>query len=318
MSVKSVFQSPLPQQLSGGPSTAWNTFTCLIGSNFLHDKLAPIVNPAVAKDPVKSAELDLLRAKLFAPDGEFKAELVNFKSADGADIEGALFAGTSKKAILFGLGSGGRYEAVADPNDAAHDFVKFFRTQLNEGMNVLVINTRGIEHSTHTPSLEGSALDYYSAWNFLESKGLQVLPWGHSLGFRYVVPAAAWKQYENPDKNIGCVSDRSFDDIATEGKEIMGGGVLGTVAGLFLRYSGWGGAAQDPWNSLKGRGLILVAPEDTTVPYSTASFYKKTKANPSHTEFTVIKLRGKNNPHKRIYNEEEGRAISAVVTKMFE
>ena len=184
-------------------------------------------------------------------------------------------------------------------------------------MNILVINTRGIEHSGNTPSVQGCALDYYTAWNYLESKGLQVLPWGHSLGFRYVVDAAAWKQQENPDKNISIVSDRSFDDISNEGKQSMGGGMIGFTVGMVMQYAGLGGNIQSAWNSLKGKKLILVAPEDKTVPYRTASFHKRIKENPVHTDATVIKLRGAENPHTRIYNEEEAKAIQEAVSLMF-
>ncbi len=292
---------------------AWNAFTTVTGSNKLHDILAPMINSALEKDPNKTAELNQLRQQLV--NSEYKGELVKMKAGDGTLLEGVFFPGTSNRAILFALGAGGRYEAVANPQDAAHDFVQFFREHLGNS-NILVINTRGIENSEGAPSVQGCALDYYTAWNYLESKNLNVVPWGHSLGYRYVVKAASWKQQENGDKKVGIVCDRGIDDIATEAKEMMGGGAAGTGAKWAMQYAGWSGSAQEDWNSLKGRKLVLYAPEDTTVPYA-ASFYKKVDTTPVDPNTTVIKLLGKENPHKRIYTKEEGAQIAKTLDLMF-
>ena len=273
MSACEIFRSQWPQCLqpnfcSQMKGIAWDAITTVSGSTFLHNKLASIVNPAIVADPTKTAELGKLRFQLLKPDGEFQAELVQMTAPDGTPIEGAFFPGSSNQAILFALGSGGRFELIANPQDAAHHFIKFFREKLD--VNVLVINTRGIGDG-NTASIHGSALDYYAAWDFLESKGLNVLPWGHSLGFRYVVQAAAWKQSDHPMAKINIVSDRSFDDIGNEAKQLTGG-VAGSAVGVLAKYAGWGGDVQEPWNSLKGKKLILVAPSDKTVPYHTASF----------------------------------------------
>ena len=311
---QAVFSSSLPKHFPSSPTIgdqAWNVFTTATGSNKLHEFLAPMINPALAKDPNKKEELDQLRQQLVS--SEYKGELVKMKAGDGTLLEGVFFPGTSDRAILFALGSGGRYEAVANPQNAAHDFVKFFRENLGNS-NILVINTRGIENSEGAPSMQGCALDYYTAWNYLESKNLKVVPWGHSLGYRYVVKAASWKQQENLDKKVSIVSDRGIDDIATEANAMQGGGVVGAAAGLAMGYAGWSGSSQEEWNSLKGKKLVLYAPDDKTVPYD-ASLFKKVNASDPNT--TVIKLLGKDNAHKRIYTQEEGDQIATALNRMF-
>jgi hypothetical protein len=316
----SYFQSKLPKSLEPDAysetfQATWNFCTTVSGSTFLHNMLASTINPATAQDPEKKIKLDQFRVELFDSNGKYKAEQVKLLAADGNYVEGAFFPGTSRDVILFALGAGGCYEATANPEDAAHDFVQFFREKIGGGINVLVINTRGICNSGNGPSVQGSALDYYAAWNYLEAKGLTVLPWGHSLGFRYVVEAAAWKQEESPEIKINIVSDRSFDDLATEVQEYLGG-KKGVIAGGIARYAGYGGNIQEQWNSLKGKKLILVAPQDPIVPYQTASFFKGIQGNPVHTDATVIKLRGEEKVHTRIYNAEEEQAILAELNLM--
>jgi len=314
----SSFSSPWPPSLaptylSQAKDTVWGAITTLTGSNFLHNTLASAINPVTKGS---TDELDRLRSQLFNPQGEFAAEPVTLRAADGAFIKGAFFPGSSDRAILFALGAYGRYEAVANPEDAAYHFVNFFRTRLGDGMNVLVINTRGIDNDMHSPSIRGCSLDYHAAWSFLESKGLKVLPWGHSLGGRYVVEAAAWKQQEHPTKKICLVSDRSFDDIGNEAKQAFGGGVKGNAVGALMRYSGWSGNVLGSWQRLQGSKLLIVAPEDKTVPYRTASLYKRLRVHLGE-ETTVVKLRGTDNPHTRIYNNEEERAIKEAVNLLF-
>ena len=90
----------------------------------------------------------------------------------------------------------------------------------------------------------------------------------------------------------------------------------GSIVGGLARYAGWGGDVQEQWNSLQGKKLILVAPEETTIPYKTASLYKRIQANPVHTDAAVIKLRGTNNPHTRIYTDEEAQTLLAEVNFM--
>lgn len=216
---------------------------------------------------------------------------------------------------MFAVGAGGSYEAIANPKDAAHQFVKFFREKLGKEVNLLVINTRGIGDSGGAPSLHGAALDYYTAWNFLESKGIDtVLPWGHSLGFRYIVQAASWKQEETLQK-INIVSDRSFDDIGKEAGQLMGAGIKGKIVDGVMQYAGWGGSAQEYWNKLQGKKIILVCRDDTVVPYS-ASFYKRIQANSvaAKGNTTVIKLKaGEDDSHTRIYTHVEMKAIIELV-----
>lgn len=281
------------------------------GRVFLRGKLAPLINSALDKNSETQKKLHDLRTKLFDPKSQYKAEKVQMYAPDETYIEGALFPADSKKAILFAMGSGGFYESIANPADAAHHFVKFFRTSFGEDINVLVINPRGVGASDGTASIQDSALDYYTAWNFLEARGIKtVIPWGHSLGFRYIVQSAAWKQEETSAK-ISIVSDRSFDDIGREAGELMGAGVKGAVVNGILQYAGWGGKAQDCWNKLNGKKLIIVAPEDNMVPYG-ASFYKTIQQHLPSSDGTssVIKLRGAEDaPHTRIYSSEESTAI---------
>lgn len=323
MSTQLIFQSKWPKSIEPDPYSYTEGLDDICrfaskvsGRNFIHNVLAHAINPATTMVSAENQiQIDQNRVALLDENGAYKAELVKLESADGAKVEGAFFPGTSKEAILFALDAGSCYEDVANSEDAAHAFVQFFREKIGGGINVFVINTRGICHSNYSASLEGSALDYYGAWNYLESRGLTVLPWGHSLGFRYVVQAAAWKQEENPQAKIHIISDRSFDDIANKAKEFMSG-YSGVGVGALYRYAGWGGSAQEEWNSLKGRKLVLVAPEDPSVPYESASFYKRIQANPEHTDATVIKLRGQENAHTRIYSEEEAQAIIGEVNLM--
>jgi hypothetical protein len=316
MSTPAVFKSPWPQAIAPTPLSeikdgAWNLTTSLNGSTLIHDKLASQINPAVGLDPARVEEWGKLRAEL-----SNHAIITPFDTADGVRLEGAFFPGDCTQAILFALGAGGCFEAVANPDDPAHDFVRFFREDVGSAYSVFVINTRGI-HSNTLPSIQGCALDYYAAWSFLESKGLSVLPWGHSLGFRYVVQAAAWKQMENPQEKINIVSDRSFDSIANEAKCALGKGVKGNAAGLLMQYAGWGGGIQKEWNSLKGKKLILVAPQETTVPYE-ASLYKRIQANVGCSNAAVIKLRGIDRPHVRSFSKEETEAILTEVLPMLD
>lgn len=322
MAIPQIYRSQWPQHLRPTAYTPmtnflWNALLVVSGSAFTNETLTGMINSATIKDRQKLDALVPLRSKLSDPDGQYRAEIVQMQAPDEVVIEGAFFSNSSKNAILFALGAGGCYESIANPEDAAHDFVKFFQQGLDANLNILVINTRGIGRSTGTASIQGAALDYYTAWNYLESKGLHVLPWGHSLGFRYIVVTAAWKQKEYPDEKISIVSDRSFDDIANLAKESKGGGFMGTAAGLLTQHAGWGGNIEECWNSLKGKKLIMVAPNDPIIPYAKASFFQRTLAKPTDNHPTVILLNGTERAHTRIYNEEEKQKILEAINPVF-
>ncbi len=131
MSTAKIFTSQWPKSLlpttySEPKKSAWNLITSFSGANYIHNKLAPSINPAIVKDPAKAAEWDALRVELFRSDGQYKAQLIQLNAPDGTLLKGAFFKGTSNKAILFALGAGGRFESIANTKDAAHVLSNFF------------------------------------------------------------------------------------------------------------------------------------------------------------------------------------------------
>ena len=186
-----LFQSPWPRELQDSSYTqiGWKVFNTATLRTPLHHLLAQKINPATKKEPLVENNYSNLRSQLTKPKGDYKATLVQFKAADGTVLEGVLIPASlpGKKVILFAPGEEERYESIAQSKKSAHHFIAFFKQAFTDHA-ILIINTRGIGNSKGKASLEGSSLDYYAAWSFLEKQGFEkILPWGHSLGGKYLL-----------------------------------------------------------------------------------------------------------------------------------
>lgn len=307
MSIK-LFQSSWPGELKPNALTpicqALNIITL---RPTLHHFLAQTIHPATKKDQGSSK----LRATLIDEKGDYRAKLVSFKAADATLLEGVLFDASTNKAILFAPQEGERYESIANPKTATHHFIDFFRKSFPK-YTILVINPRGIGKSQGVPSDQGFSLDYYAAWNFLESLGYtDIIGWGHSLGGKYLLSVAAWKQSENHKKEFPLIADRSFDNIAIAMQGKTDSPVWKIGAKLLYSYAGWGKNGQQAWHQLKGRKLIIHVDAETSVPKS-ASLLARVR---SQAQGFVMELDNTlQEPHTRPYNQKEQETLVDFVT----
>lgn len=315
----SIFQSPWPQSLKHNPyvQIASDVFNTVTLRTSLHKLLAQKINPATKKDPVAEKHYSNLRSQLVNPQGKYKAELLHFKAADGTLLEGILIPSStpSNKVILFAPAEGGRYESIVDVQQATHHFITFFQEAFTDRA-IFVMNTRGVGNSTGYGSLEGSTLDYYGAWSFLEREGFkEILPWGHSLGAKYLLSAAAWKQKENPKQKINFIADRSFDNITLAIEHQMNPKIIGLFTKTVYKYALWGGDTQKEWKSLKGKKLILhVATDEIIKP--PISLYERSRSNliPDLGISYELTLNPEmKDPHARAYSTEEQKTLMDFV-----
>lgn len=324
MSLK-VFQSPWPQELKPTPLTPYingvsSAVKFLTFSSHLQKIFADKINPVTKKECETEKQFCLLRYELLKKEGNYQGQSVQFKAPDGVLLDGMLFpcSNPSKNAILFALGEAERYESVANSQSAAHHFVSFFRESFKDS-TILIINTRGIGDSEGKASFQGSSLDYYAAWSFLENQGYEeIIAWGHSLGGCYLLPAAFWKQSENPKAAIDLVSDRSFDNIELVAEESLAKEfkIVRMMAKMLIYHSGWGKAAQKEWKALKGKKLILHVKTDPVVKKS-ASLYQRMQSSslPDQGKTYALELdKNLKKPHTRPYNEQEQGLLIDFVT----
>jgi len=201
-------------------------------------------------------------------------KIVQFKTPDEETLKAAYFKGSShsKKGIIHAPGNSANL-ASPSPRETiyAEKFLKFARKNVGN-VDVLVLNYRGVGHSTGSSSPQGLALDTYSAGEYLHRrKGIEpskVLFYGHSLGGYAAVKGGAFFQKEHATAKVSIVSDRSFSDLANIVHQLFG-----VVVGALVYLLRWQLDAKADWHEFKGRKIIIYDKTDQVIPH-VASFYK--------------------------------------------
>lgn len=163
--------------------------------------------------------------------------------------------GYKEKAVILGFGNGQQWETI-HPSEIE-------QLQLR-GISVYTINPRSVGKSEQvSPDEQGLALDTWSAYEFLKSRGYKdILFMGHSMGGATTALGAALVQEQYPEKKICAVNMRSFSKLSTEVKVL-----LGNLASFGIRLIGAEIDSAAAFKKLKGEKAIFWVKSDDIIPY---------------------------------------------------
>ena len=237
-------------------------------------------------------------------------------SPDGVELNGIWIKGESKKAILFVPGLGGLYEEAAVKGNIA-DFIAFFK-KMYKGINIVMINMRGVGISKSATTPESAQLDIFSLFQFLLAQGFDpedVLVWCHSFGNLGGLKGAALIQKEFPNKEINVVSDRSFLRIS----DVVGSHLsyFGKVGKKYIQEKGLDVDCEEEAAALQGQVVCIHSEEDAMIPYEQASFHTKIDKAKIKNYVPLLLEKGLGKPHTRVFTENEETQIGKIVTAIF-
>lgn len=238
---------------------------------------------------------------------------VQFKTGDGATIDGMYFPSAHKKAILYVGGQNERYELgykkMRDLKEQAGDPALF------------VFNPRGVGHSKGDPNGKTLALDVYSTFRYLvdvqKIDPNDIVIFGHSLGGGYGAEGAKLIQEEYPDRKIQFVSHNSFRDLLSLLQKKLKS-IFFPIAKKCVQDHDWQLDSINALRSLKGEKMIIVNPADQMIEYQ-ASLYKGVKESDEPFEFTKFKMDPHDtnkDPHSRRFNALEMAEVASHVSEM--
>ncbi|NGX37099.1 MAG: hypothetical protein K1000chlam2_00249 [Chlamydiae bacterium] len=218
---------------------------------------------------------------------KWNGQQIKMQAPDGAVLDGIFIEGISnpEKVILFGGGNAMRWE------NSAETIYQISRT----GASVFYINPRGVGESKGKLYDEGYALDFYTAFEFLIEKTYKIeniLPVGFSMGGANAARGAALIQDKYPRKKVSAINICSFSSLSSEIKELLGGGVLGTIASLAAWHLGIEMKVTKSWEKLKGDKFIFINTKDEMIPKK-ASLHEA--VNPSKENFYEMEHKKEDN-----------------------
>lgn len=273
---------------------------------------------STSSDPFAHARRDLFANTVKVHHKIIENIQCSITTPDGVVLDGIFFKGTSNRVILFAPGVSGTYEESAVPY-IIRNFIDFFH-EISPGVNILMVNLRGIGLSQSKSTADTMQVDIFSAYKFLISLGFdpeKVLVWGHSLGGGIGLQGAALIQKEYPTKKISAVNDRSF----LRASEVAGSRFccFGPCGKTYIEKRGLQIDCQDAAATLTGQVVSLVAINDPAIPYRTSSFQALVKAG-SIKNFTSIALDDDKTPyaHTRKFSAKETTKIAPIIQSIFE
>lgn len=241
---------------------------------------------------------------------EYGGHRVEFKTPDGAHLEGAFFPGKeSEKVILYAFGDGEQWDHLDR------------RRQLSllkpMGASIFMINPRGIgaEKSRSWCYEKGYALDIYSAYEYLIKRKKidpeNILLVGYSMGSAYGACGAALVQEKYPNKKINLISLRSFSSLQREIK-VLTGRVLHAMAWMI-------GLEMNPHQALKklkGKKIIFYNGKDPIVPYPASMAKAALKASTTSTIVKMHQHMHSDSPHIRPLCKKERSELYGQIREL--
>lgn len=221
--------------------------------------------PFATKNPFTSDNRETLKQTYSA---------IEMRTPDGFKLDGILHEGTHKKAVIYCPGNDEYYESGAS--------YLIGSLQTSENISVLLFNPRGVLESEGTSSPEMLQYDAYTAFEYLVSLGYQpenICIIGYSLGGAYGTLGAALAQAKYPETSLAALPIYTFATLPLEVQHLLGNGICGKVASIFIHLFGWEMDVATAWNSLKSKNKTLFCHvQDGIIPFE-ASLHQATPDN---------------------------------------
>lgn len=264
-----------------------------------------------------------------------KGKEIFLQTENGSIINGAHFAGTQKKGIIFLHGNGGFYETAA-PRPLG--WIESLKQKTSEDTDLyphlVVFNPEGTGKSNGIPHPDAVAEDILAAFEYLVHQHSidpnDIVIAGHSMGAYFAAFGAELVQQKFPTSNINFLSDRSYDQIrsrvdskikdANHSKPVEY--VYSSTMHTLLAWSHWNRSSAAVLEGLKGRVCIIYHKGDAVIPYVTSTHEALTQIKRTRN-YSCLALKEKGNSseltnraHNREFNQEEHQLIITELKRM--
>jgi hypothetical protein len=173
---------------------------------------------------------------------------VEMFTPDGTKLDGMIYAGAIKKAVVFFGGNAGVYE------DCAEEFNEFIKYYVGD-ITVLFVNMPGVMRSGGSSSPDAMKYASYTTYEYLRNQGYDlnfVCPYGWSLGGFAANSGAFLAQENNQGTQMPSFVERSFVKVSTVAAHLIGRPVGFLVRLLQLEMD-----SATPFKGLKGKKVVV-------------------------------------------------------------
>jgi hypothetical protein len=195
---------------------------------------------------------------------------LHFRAPDGVNLSGTLFAerASSTKVIL------------AIEGTSAGLSSQTLEMLQQTGATIMTLDCRGKSSGFY----ERTKIhwDVYSAYEYLiRERNIHpndILLYAHSDSGAFGLKAAQWIQEKYPQAEIKCMINSAYSDLANEFSWLLGGGILGKMAGQFIKAIGWQVNNKEAFDQLKGKKCLIYDKNDRVIPFK-ASLLQAVKSS---------------------------------------